>query len=354
MMPGFIVLAGPKSRTKWISAFLSYKDWHCGHDEIQHCRSLADVQTWFTQPNTGSVETSVAPFWRLLLRYQPDIRIVTIRRPALDVLASVIRTVPGCDVLTIERVLRTADRKLDQIEARIPGVLSVDYADLATEVTCARVFEHCLPYRHDPEWWSKWDAQHISGNLPAQIRYARAYLPQLQKLAREAKHRILANMTKNTEPPDGFVYRDEPFDQWYRDAVPLFREHMASTGQDIDDYTRKNLPLLRRLDQAGAMQIITGRSNGRMFGYLMSILSPSVDDPNALMANHLPVFASPDCPGLGMKLQRASIEALRRKGVTEVFGKAGVRGSGPRLGAAFRRLGFEDAGHLYRLELGAH
>lgn len=91
-----------------------------------------------------------------------------------------------------------------------------------------------------------------------------------------------------------------------------------------------------------------------MHGYLMALISPTLDDPDALMANHLPVFASPECPGLGMKLQRASIEALRSKGVTEVFAKAGVRGSGPRLGAAYRRMGFEDAGQLYRLQLEAH
>lgn len=360
-MSPFIVLALPRSRTYWLSRYLSYQDWHCGHDELKYCRSLEDAQTWFTQPDIGTVETSAAPFWRLFLRYQPDIRIVTVRRSVADVLASVARAVPGCEtiaderLLTVEKLLRAADHKLDQIEARIQGVLRVRFDDLAHESACAQIFEHCLPYAHDPEWWAAWDVQKVSGNLTAQIRYARAYLPQLEKLARAAKHRILAGMAPITEPPEGFVFQDEPFDPWYRDAVPLFREHMAQTGQHIEDWTRKNIPLLRRLDGAGAMQIITARSNGRMFGYLMALISPTLDDPNALMANHLPVFASPDCPGLGMKLQRASIEALRRKGVTEVFGRAGTRGSGPRLGIAYRRLGFEEAGQLYRLDLiGAH
>jgi hypothetical protein len=315
-------------------------------------RSLEDCTTWFTQPNIGTCETAAMPFWRLLLRYQPDIRIVTVRRPIMDVLASVMRAVPDADPLTVERVLRTADRKLDQIEARVPGVLSVQFEDLADEATCARVFEHCLPYPHDHEHWTTWNVQRVSGDLARQIRYAQAYLPQLQKLARTAKHRILADMKPSAEPPTEFVFADEPFDRWYHDAVPLFREHMICTNQDIEDYTRKNIPLLRRLDEAGAMQIITARSrNGLMQGYLMAVISPTLDSPNALMGTHLPVFASPDCPGLGMKLQRTSIEALRAKGVTEVFGKAGVRGSGPRLGMVFQRLGFEDAGLLYRLNL---
>jgi hypothetical protein len=347
-MPAFVVLALPRCRTKWLSGFLSYGTWICGHDELQHCRSLQDVEAWFTQPDIGSVETAASPFWRI---FPSGIRIVTVRRPVMDVLASVMRAVPGCDPFTVEHVLRAADRKLTQIESRCQDVLSVRFDDLADETTCARVFEHCLPYPHDHAWWASWDGQRVSGNLQAQIRYATAYLPQLQKLARAAKHRILADMKPDPEPPDGFTFQDEPFDRWYRDAVPLFRDHMAATSQDIEDYSRKNIPLLRRLDQGGAMQIITARSNGKMFGYVMSVISPSLDDPNAMMGTHLPVFAALCCPGLGMKLQRASIEALRSKGVTEVFGRAGVRGSGPRLGAAFRRMGFEDAGQLYRLNL---
>jgi hypothetical protein len=66
---------------------------------------------------------------------------------------------------------------------------------------------------------------------------------------------------------------------------------------------------------------------------------------------HLPFFASKDMPGVGMKLQRASIEALRQRGVGELLMKAGVRGDGPRLGSMFRRLGAEDCGQLYRIAL---
>lgn len=343
----FLVLALPRSRTYWLSRFLSYAEWHCGHDELQHMRSLDDVQTWWTQPCIGTVETAAVPFWRL---FPPDIRIVTVRRPVAEVLASVVRAIPGCDPVAMHEILRAADRKLDQIERRVRGVLSIQYEDLPHESTCAKVFEHCIPYAHDAAWWAAWNAQHVSGNLTAQVRYCQAYLPALQKLARAAKHRTLAGMTGPT-PPEGFTFEDELFERWYRDATPLFREHMAQTGQDIEDWSRKNIPLLRQLDAAGAMQIITARSNGRMFGYLMLIISPSLDDPNAVTAQHLPVFAS--IPGLGMKLQRAAIEALQAKGVTEVFGRAGVRGDGPRLGIAYRRLGFEDAGHLYRLSLEA-
>jgi hypothetical protein len=349
----FIVLALPRSRTYWISKFLSYGDYHCGHDELQHCRSLDDCRAWYRQPCVGTVETAAAPFWRLIVREWPDMRIVTIRRSVAAVLASVVRVIPACDRAVMRTTLMALDHKLDQIEARVPGVLRLDYGELATERGCVRLFEHCLPYDHDPVWWAWRQAERISGDLAAQVRYCRAYLPQLEKLARAAKHRILADMAPIERPEtwEGFTFQDEQFDRWYADAAPLFREHMAATGQDIEDWRLKNHSMLRRLDNVGALQVMTARCNGALFGYLVTIIGPSLDAQDVMEAHHLPFFARPDVPGLGMKLQRASIEALCRKGVAAVIGRAGTRGSGPRLGTVYRRLGFEPAGNLYLLEL---
>jgi hypothetical protein len=54
-----------------------------------------------------------------------------------------------------------------------------------------------------------------------------------------------------------------------------------------------------------------------------------------------------------MKLQRASIEALRKKGVGEVCFRAGIKGDGARMAAIYRRAGAEYSGEMYRLPLKA-
>lgn len=351
-MTPFIVFAPARGRSYWLSRYLSYGDGICGHDELQHMRSLDDIATWFTQPCIGSVETAAAPFWRLLVREQPAARIVVVRRPVDDVLASLARQ--GITGETVASLIKATDRKLEQIEHRIPGVLSVRFDDLTREDVCAAVFEHCLPYKHDPTWWQAWNARNVSGNLAAQVRYCQAYLPQLLKLARAARQRTLVTMARPAISTVGFTIQEEDIDTWYRDAKPLIREHMIATGQDVDDYKAKNEPLLRRLDATGAMQIMTARCNGRMFGYLMTVIGPSLDAEDRTEALHLPFFVSKDCPGgLGMKLQHAALDALRAKGVSDVFGRAGVRGAGPRLGIVYRRLGFEEFGTLYRRDLGS-
>jgi len=101
------------------------------------------------------------------------------------------------------------------------------------------------------------------------------------------------------------------------------------------------------------MQILVARSNGKPFGYLMTLLSPSLEAPGQTIAQHTTFFADKAFPGLGLKLQRAAMANLKEKNVSEVFMRAGVRGEGERIGALYKRLGAQDFGRMYRVELGA-
>jgi hypothetical protein len=269
-----------------------------------------------------------------------------------DVAASLMRIQPAMDRGVILHVMNRLNRKLDQITARVPDVLSVSFESLAHEEACARIFEYCLPYRHDFAWWAAMAHQNLQVDLVPMARHYLAFKPALEKLAGQARQQMLSAMArKPMRDLSGITFQQERFDDWYRDATPLFREHMLQTGQGVEDYSRKNLPLLRVIEELGFMQITTARSNGRMFGYLLAVLSPSLDAPDLLSAMHLPFFVSKDTPGLGMKLQRASIEGLRARGVDEVFFRAGTRGDGPRLGAIYKRLGAVDFGQLFKLDL---
>jgi hypothetical protein len=273
-----------------------------------------------------------------------------VRRPVNEVVRSFMALDLGLDQSILTRTMRRLDAKLDQIERRVPGVLSVSFDALADERTCARIFEHCLPHDHDPAWWRAVAALNIQINLKHLFRSYAAYQPQLTKLARVAKQLTIAGISRPRDI-DGMTFQAEPLEPFWQDARWCFEEHLVQTGQSPDDHARKNLPLLRLLDKMGALQVITARCNGRVFGYLMSVLAPSLDSPEITEATHTIFFASPDAPGIGLKLQRAAIDALRARGVDEILMRAGHRGSGPRLGTIYRRLGAEEFGQLYRLEL---
>ena len=316
-------------------------------------RTMDDVASWFTQPMTGTVETAGASFWRLIPRYAPDARMVVIRRPVADVVDSLMRI----DGMTFDRDELTrrmiaADRKLAQAAKRIPGAVSVDYAALNDEATCAAIFDHCLGLTHDRDWWRAVSAVNIQIDMVAMTRYVAAYRGKLDTLAMAAKAETLGMMAHRRPVVDrALTIQTEPMEMWLAGGEDLFRQHCVTVGERPDQWREKNFPLWRVLDSAGMMQITTARSNGRMFGYLMTIIAPSMTSPSVLSGTSSTFFASPEFPGLGMKLQRAAIRSLKDRGVDEVFFEAGKRGSGPRLGAMYQRLGAVEHGQAYRLSL---
>lgn len=350
----FVAFALPRSRTAWLSRFLSYGEWTCGHEEVRHIRSLEDIHSWLSQPNSGTIETAAAGFWRLLPKLAPDARILVIRRPVKEVIESLL-AIPGIafDRPSLTKGMIALDRKLDQIEARLP-CLSVNYADLANEAACASIFEYCLPYSHDHDHWARFAPANLQMDMRAAVKYVNAFRPQMQKLSAVAKHKMLTDLAvKQPVLADGITIQSESFDTWLRDAKSLFNEHLIEVGEAPGDWQKKNIPLMRVLDENGMMQVTTARSNGRMFGYLMTLISPSLTSENVISATNTTFYASKDAPGLGLKLQRAALRSLKERGVDEVFWEAGKRGSGPKLGSLYKRLGAVDHGHTYRLDLAA-
>jgi hypothetical protein len=345
----FIVYALPRSRTFWLSRFLTYGDWQCGHDEMRHARALDDVQAWLSQPCTGTVETGAAPFWRLV----SHVKTIVIRRPISEVVASIRKLGFDVDPDLLTKSMARLDRKLDQIEHRIPDVLSVRYDDLQSEDTCKAVFERCLPYQHDHNWWRRMAKLNLQVNMHHVMRYFAAYQPQLTKLAAIARHRIMRDMNRAmaVDHDDGLEFREEKFMAMYADAKKLVEDHLVVVGESPDNYLHKNLALMQQLDDAGCLQTIVARCNGKVFGYMVTLLSPSLESPDTKAAIQTTFYGSPAFPGIGMRMQRASVEALRAKGIDEVYFSAGVRGSGQRNAVLFRRLGAELAGQNYKLRL---
>ena len=245
------------------------------------------------------------------------------------------------------------DRVLNQVAKH---ALAVEYADLAREDVCRGVFEYCLPYDFDRDWWFAMDQQNLHCDLLAMVRYFQAHAPQMARLTTAATRALRSNRSRETLLPDiDVVFREESFEDFYRDGSVLFAEHCEAVGEPSNEWQIKNIPLIRALFDAGAASAVTARVNGRMMGYLLTFYGPSMENAERLVGTQTIFFASKDAHGmnLGMRLQRASIEAAKRRGASEILMRAGVRGSGPKMGALYRRLGAEDAGHLYRLSLEA-
>lgn len=356
-MSPFVIYCLPRSRSYWLSRFLTYRDWTCAHDHCRYVRGMDDVRAWLSQDYAGAVDTTAAPFWRIQRDIRPDARVVVIRRDPEAVVESVARAGLPLDLNVVRRNIQRIDRRLDDIERHIPQAMRLTFEDLEDEAACAELFEFCLGEKHDHGWWSALAPLNLQINLRALVRYEIAH-NALMARAKEEMIREVRRLTLTRNPVlplDGFTFQEEPFDKFFEDGAHLFREHCVLVGEPPDEYLRKNVPLMRKLHEVGALQVVTARSNGKMFGYLATVMSPDPEhnDPNRRVAQQTSWYASPDARGIGLKLQRESIQRLEaRGGQWRVAMRAGIRGEGPRMEVMFRRMGAKPDGQLWSLTVG--
>ncbi len=68
----FIVLSLPRSRSTWLSLFLSHEA-QIGHDIGADCSSVAE---FMSSIGAGTCETGAAFAWPLIKRLSPDIKVI--------------------------------------------------------------------------------------------------------------------------------------------------------------------------------------------------------------------------------------------------------------------------------------
>lgn len=173
-MTNFIVHGLARSRTAWLSRFLTYKDHACYHELAITMRSPEDYKKLFSSPNTGSSETGAAQGWWLLKYYKPEIKTVVVFRPIKEVVDSLLDVdlsgVAHYDKPSLVKHLEYGQRCLDKI-SNDPDTLSVHFKDLIKMETCQKIFEHCLPYKFDIKWWGALKNQNIQVSVQDKLKY---------------------------------------------------------------------------------------------------------------------------------------------------------------------------------------
>lgn len=245
--------------------------------------------------------------------------------------------------------LQRLDAKLDQIERRLPGVLSVQFADLDCEATCAHVFEHCLQQPHDHAWWAAMAPLNLQANIWHFLRYAVAHAPQTERLRRQARHEMFRRLRRPVEL-NGVTFQRETLHAVIddRDAERLLADHSVMVAGQPDAWRGMNVPLLERIEAIGNLHIYTARSNGRLFGYVMAAVGEAFLAEGELEADEIAIVADTSFPGLGRQLQAAAVDSLRALGITRLML---FQHDGSRIGALYRRVGARQTGQRYALEL---
>jgi hypothetical protein len=180
----FIIFTLPRSRSAWLSHWLSYiKDGQrvkaVAHDGFSKCKTVAECLTLLGGQQSGTVETGAAFAYMMLRDKMPKAKMLVVQREPTDCLKSLwmkgIRPDPE----------DWAQRVRDLWMVSASGVRTVAYEDLDLE-SCARwIWEYCLDLPWDAQWWAQWTPINVQVDMQKRMEELRKDADNIIKLKME-------------------------------------------------------------------------------------------------------------------------------------------------------------------------
>jgi hypothetical protein len=139
------------------------------------------------------------------------------------------------------------------------------------------------------------------------------------------------------------------------EADALAAAHFKEVDEGVEPRRPYKLAkgLMAAIDASGALSITAARdASGALIGYCVWIITPDVESEGLTIAQHGPWYVSPDHPGVGVDMLKASIASIKKRGVNICYPHHRLQGRGARLGTIYRRLGAVEIQHTYSLWIG--
>ena len=166
----FLVFAMPRSRSYWLSHFLSEPARECDHDPSIFFTGRDNMSKYLQNPDMAAVDTALLRIWPDVVAAAPDAKYAILTRNMADAERSLMR-----EGLSIDQA-RTVNRRhmQDSMDFLASGVscevFSFDMLD--TEYGCARVWEYCLDKPFNREKWLAMKNRIIVRDTAAQVSQA--------------------------------------------------------------------------------------------------------------------------------------------------------------------------------------
>lgn len=113
----YAILALPRSRTAWLSAWLTTETGKCWHEPIADCSQLSDLDGL-----DGVSDTSALLAWNRIYKRWPDAKYVIVKRDPHDVTVSLRKLGLDTNVNRWSRVLRRAADSLPALVIEFPDM----------------------------------------------------------------------------------------------------------------------------------------------------------------------------------------------------------------------------------------
>lgn len=149
MSAPFLILGLPRSRTAWLSVFLTYGNIVCHHELVgKHgIDALWSEMQYGDGEFRGNADTLAALYLDEIIQAMPDIRLVVVQRKPSEVVDSMRAKGFFASEQAIEKLSPYIVKA-----ANLPGTLNVRFEALSEEATLRELQEHIAP----GEPWHPW------------------------------------------------------------------------------------------------------------------------------------------------------------------------------------------------------
>ncbi len=345
----FVIFGLPRSRTTWLSHFLSYGEARVGHDIAVHCRRAQDFLDCYSRGMTGTCETGAVIGWPWLVQQMPDVRIVLVRRPLPEVVAEL----ASFGMIAPPGELEEREAELDRL-AQMPGVESIGFAELRDPHVCQWLFELLLDRPIDWVWWKALDRTVIQPDMQQAADHLFANYEALQLLELEIRE-----LVSKAEPVFGSVtapsvtYAWEHWDEFWPWAEPLLAaEHAEYLRVFQLNPLEPDSDAFSAACSAGVLRIAVARLRGKAIGYFFLSLGLDSESLHVIQATQGPWYVLPDVgPRVGLKLWNMARDEAARLGAHEMNLHSPVHGRGARLAQFFIAKGATPVNNTFKLGL---
>jgi hypothetical protein len=177
----FFVIGTPRSRTAWLSAFLSTPNRPCQHEPSRFLRDHGALLALLRVPDAAVSDSALTFRWRDIARECPGARVVVVRRP----IAEVMESAEAVGLARTPKMLRRLAHEIDLLCGRL-AVLSVPFHRLADQRACEMVYEFCHGAAAPVGHWALWKDRNIQADIPriqadvqANMAGVRALFPEM-------------------------------------------------------------------------------------------------------------------------------------------------------------------------------
>jgi GNAT superfamily N-acetyltransferase len=331
--PPFLVFSLPRSRSWWLSQWLSIAAvGPVGHDLAIEADSVDVLLEAVFRRFRGSVETGAAEWWPLFRAAIPDLRMAVIRRPVQSVGASLA-------ALGVEPPWEALWRRNAALEALAgqPQVMSVAYDDLSDCRTAAALQEHLLQSPFN--WWAWERADRINLQLDWPARAARL------AERRDAIERLKDQASVRLAFPQPFVSVGE--ERWEDVAEALERlgaVHHAEATEGREGQFHLQRDVMDELARRGELRVLIARVDGAIGGYCLWTRDRNIEADAPATMVHGPFYVVPGFARhcLGRRLLTASRDLFRSEGIRQLTLHHTVHGRGARAGRLYEALGAKE------------